>query len=96
MVDVPERPEADYQVEQAIAVFCMATRSRQYAGFTATPMPITVANITDVVVAHDIMIPRSILDACVFAIDDAWLKALEEDKQDGGTDVEPPSSDRYE
>ena len=56
-------------------------------------MPITVANITDVVVAHDIMIPRSILDACVFAIDDAWLKALEEDKQDGGTDVESPSSD---
>lgn len=63
----------------------MASRSRQYAigaagGF---PLPLSVADITAVVDAHPSPLPREELDACVFALDAAFLESLNEKPKAG-------------
>ena len=49
-------------------VFILATRARRYVEQQA--LPLTVRDITDVVEAHPIDMPREMLDYIIFALDD--------------------------
>ena len=73
-LDVPPEPDVDYVIRAAITVFYYASRGRSYlGGMSIIPLPISVKDITNVVHAHPTFIDRSILDPCVFAIDDEFL-----------------------
>ena len=43
------------------------------------PLPLGVADITNTLNAHPVLLEREILDSCVFAIDDIFLKDLQQD-----------------
>lgn len=49
-------------------VFILASRARRYS--ESQPLPLTVRDITDVVEAHPIDMPREMLDYIIFALDD--------------------------
>jgi len=42
------------------------------------PLPLSVADISDVLAAHPSPLPRGELDACLFALDAAFLDGLDE------------------
>lgn len=54
--------------QQIVQVFILASRARRYV--EAQPLPLSVRDITDVVEAHPIDMPREILDYIIFALDD--------------------------
>ena len=74
-VDVPHEPETNIVIDNIIHVFYLASRARRYiGGMAVSPLPLSVADINDVLMAHHCYTDRETLDACVFAIDDEWLK----------------------
>ena len=62
-------------------VFILATRARRYVEQQA--LPLTVRDITDVVEAHPIDMPREILDYIIFALDDKERSEQSKPKSDG-------------
>ena len=80
-----EEPETDYFIEYILDVFAKAGRGRGYYG-GMSPMPLTVGNISEVVNVYPSMISREILDDCIFALDNEWIKEYGKpsDKPDGG------------
>ena len=74
-VDVPHEPETNIVIDNIIHIFYLASRSRRYiGGMAVSPLPLSVADINDVLMAHHCYTDRETLDACVFAIDDVWLQ----------------------
>lgn len=74
-VDVPHEPETNIVIDNIIHVFYLASRARRYiGGMAVSPLPLSVADINDVLMAHHCYTDRETLDACVFAIDDEWLQ----------------------
>lgn len=67
-LELPEPPEFDSITQQIVQVFILASRARRYV--EAQPLPLSVRDITDVVEAHPIDMPREILDYIIFALDD--------------------------
>lgn len=65
---MPEPPQFDSITQQIVQVFILASRARRYV--EAQPLPLSVRDITDVVEAHPIDMPREILDYIIFALDD--------------------------
>ena len=73
-LDIPSEPSSDYDVYAVINTFYLANRGRGYlSGMAVSPLPLSVRDISDVLMAHPVMIERDVLDACVFAIDDIYL-----------------------
>ena len=67
-MELPEPPQFDSVTQQIVQVFILASRARRYV--EAQPLPLTVRDITDVVEAHPIDMPREMLDYIIFALDD--------------------------
>lgn len=67
-LDVPEPPSFDASIQDVIQTFYLVDRGRNYT--EGQPLPISVKNITDVVEAHPIDMPRGMLDYIIFALDD--------------------------
>ncbi|MGP5296808.1 hypothetical protein ACTXL0_07230 [Psychrobacter faecalis] len=67
-MELPEPPQFDSITQQIIQTFILASRARRY--IEAHPLPLTVRDITDVVEAHPIDMPREMLDYIIFALDD--------------------------
>lgn len=67
----PEPPQFDGDIQSIIETYYLATRGRSYVD--GQPLRLSVRNITDVVEAHPVSIPRSILDGVIFSIDDIVL-----------------------
>jgi hypothetical protein len=67
-MDVPEPPSFDMNIQTILQTFYLASRARNY--IEGQPLPISVRDITDVVYAHPVELPRSMLDPIIFAIDD--------------------------
>ena len=65
---IPEPPQFDGTTQQIIQTFILATRARQY--IEGNPLPLSVRDISDVVTAHPIDVPRGTLDYIIFALDD--------------------------
>lgn len=64
----PEPPKFDSDVQSIIETYHLAARGRNYV--EGSPLPLSVKDVTNVIEAHPIAIPRSILDGVIFAIDD--------------------------
>lgn len=77
---IPDRPDADYDSYTLIELFLYASRGRQViSGMSGTePRPITVCNITDVLVAHESPLTRQTLDPLMFELDQIYLEHLDE------------------
>ncbi len=67
-LEPPEPPQFDSDIQSIIETYHLAARGRGY--IDGQPLRLNVRNITDVVEAHPVAIPRSILDGVIFAIDD--------------------------
>lgn len=67
-MELPEPPQFDSITQQIVQVFILAIRARRYV--EQQPLPLTVRDITDVVEAHPIDMPREMLDYIIFALDD--------------------------
>ena len=67
-LEPPEPPQFDSITQQIVQVFILASRARRYV--EQQPLPLTVRDITDVVEAHPIDMPREMLDYIIFALDD--------------------------
>lgn len=65
---MPQPPEFDSDIQSIIEVYYLTARARRYVEGNA--LPLTVRDITDVVNAHPVNVPRSILDEIIFALDD--------------------------
>ncbi|WP_156629279.1 hypothetical protein [Faucicola atlantae] len=64
----------DYQTYSIISTFYLACRGRSYlSGMSVIPLPLSVLDITNTINAHPVLLERSVLDACVFALDDVYL-----------------------
>lgn len=73
-IDVPIEPPTDCTTHEIISTFYLAMRGRSYiGGMTVIPLPLSVRDINDVLVAHAVSIDRELLDGCVFALDDVYL-----------------------
>ena len=76
MSSEPEKvePPTDYFINHIINVFELASRSRPYSsGMAAIPLPLSTKDITNVVEARPVPLPREVLDTVVFEIDNYWL-----------------------
>lgn len=80
---LPEPPTYDVTTQQVIQAFILISRARRY--IEGSPLPLTVRDITDVVTAHPIDMPRNILDYIIFALDEIVLSEKQKlkDKPDG-------------
>lgn len=67
-MQIPEPPDYDIDIQSIIETYQFVARGRNYSD--GQPLRISVRNITDVIEAHPVAIPRSILDGVIFAIDD--------------------------
>lgn len=86
---MPDEPPTSYDISAIIGTFYLASRGRAYiSGMAVMPMPLSVTNITDVLVAHPVDLERELLDTCVFAIDDIWLAedVKDDEKSDDDSD----------
>lgn len=80
-LEVPNEPPTDFIISQIIKVFRLANRGRSYiSGMAVMPLPLSVENITSVLIAHPSPLDRMTLDAAIFAIDDAWLSQVNDNK----------------
>lgn len=78
-LDIPIEPSSDYEVYAVINTFYLANRGRGYlSGMAVSPLPLSVRDINDVLMAHHVMLERDVLDGCVFAIDDIYLSESNE------------------
>ena len=77
---IPEPPPFDSDIQSIIDVYYLASRGRVYA--EGQPLPLSVRNVTEVIEAHPIDIPRSMLDYIIFAIDDLMLSEQRKAKSD--------------
>ena len=78
-LDIPIEPSSDYEVYAVINTFYLANRGRGYlSGMAVSPLPLSVRDINDVLMAHPVMLERDVLDGCVFAIDDIYLSESNE------------------
>ena len=78
-LDIPIEPSSDYDVYAVINTFYLANRGRGYlSGMAVSPLPLSVRDISDVLMAHPVMLDRDVLDGCVFAIDDIYLSEANE------------------
>lgn len=78
-LDVPNEPPTDYDTHAVISTFYLANRGRGYlSGMAVSSLPLSVRDISDVLMAHPVMIDRDVLDGCVFAIDDIYLSEASE------------------
>ena len=80
-MELPEPPQFDSITQQIVQVFILASRARRYV--EAQPLPLTVRDITDVVDAHPIDMPREILDYIIFALDDKERSEQQKNKSNG-------------
>ena len=86
-LDVPVEPSSDYDVYAVINTFYLANRGRGYlSGMAASPLPLSVRDITHVLTAHHVLIERDVLDACVFAIDDIYISESNEKAEKASED----------
>lgn len=69
---MPEPPQFDSDIQSIIEIYHFSARARRYIEGCA--LPLTVGDITDVVNAHPVNVPRSILDEIIFALDDLVLQ----------------------
>ena len=77
---MPSEPVSDYFTYSIINTFYWASRGRSYvSGMAVKPLPLGVADITNTLNAHPVLLEREIIDSCVFAIDDIFLKDLQQD-----------------
>lgn len=73
-LEVPIEPPTDCTTHEIISTFYLAMRGRSYiGGMTVMPLPLSVRDINDVLVAHEVSIDRELLDSCVFALDDIYM-----------------------
>ena len=78
-LDVPNEPPTSYDIHAVISTFYLANRGRGYlSGMAVSSLPLSVRDISDVLMAHPVMIDRDVLDGCVFAIDDIYLSEASE------------------
>ncbi|WKM72891.1 hypothetical protein Q2T70_03850 [Klebsiella oxytoca] len=57
---------------EILNAYAMISRSRQYAGMSGVPLPISQHDIERYLSSHSILIDRSEFDAAILALDDAW------------------------
>ena len=67
-IEIPQPPTYDDISQQIIQTFILVKRARRYV--EVQPLPLSVRDITDVVEAHPIDMPRGMLDYIIFALDD--------------------------
>lgn len=80
-LQAPDEAETDGFVRAVLGTFYLASRGRSYiGGMSVMPMPLSVKDITDVLDAHPVFVDRSILDPCIFAIDDSYLSEVNKSK----------------
>ena len=73
-LSVADEAPTDYYTHAIINLFWLANRGRGYlSGMTVSPLPLTVKDISDVLQAYPIDLPRDWVDKAVFAIDDEYL-----------------------
>lgn len=88
--EIPPAPAVDYESSVILNTFYFVARSRNISVGISQPiyLKLTVKDITDVVDAHDVCLPRSLLDPCIFAIDDIFLERANkiESNADGNDD----------
>lgn len=77
---MPEQPEYDHVAQKIVQTYILATRERRYVN--GQPIPLAVSDITNVIEAHPVGVPRSVIDYAIFAIDDLALSELKDSKAD--------------
>ena len=86
-LDIPIEPSSDYDVYAVINTFYLANRGRGYlSGMAVSPLPLSVRDINNVLMAHPVMLERDVLDGCVFAIDDIYLSESNEKAEKASED----------
>ena len=71
---IADEAPTDYYTHAIINTFWLANRGRAYvSGMAVSPLPLTVKNISDVLEAYPIDLPRDWVDKAVFGIDDEYL-----------------------
>ena len=69
----------DYWVNAVIETFWLASRGRSYLSAMAIiPLPLTVAQISDVLAVYPLPFYREWIDKAVFAIDDEYLSMVQD------------------
>lgn len=71
---IADEAPTDYYTHAIINTFWLANRGRAYvSGMAVSPLPLTVKDISDVLQAYPIDLPRDWVDKAVFGIDDEYL-----------------------
>ncbi|MFH8134216.1 hypothetical protein ABU178_08520 [Pantoea osteomyelitidis] len=68
---MPE-PEIDAVTGEILKAYGVISRSRKFAGMSAVPLPLTLADIDRYLSSRTLLIDRQELDTAIFALDDAW------------------------
>lgn len=79
-LQLPEPPTYDIDIQDIIETYYLVVRGRNY--IDGQPMGLSVKDITEVVTAHPVAIPRDVLDKVIFAIDDMVLSEKRKPRQD--------------
>lgn len=68
-------------VGEIIEAYRVISRSRNYAGMAASPLPLSLSDIEQYLSSRPVLIDRSEFDAAIFALDDAELQAFSEKQE---------------
>jgi len=75
---VPPEPQLDSVVGEIIEAYRVISRSRNYAGMAASPLPLSLSGIEQYLSSRPLLIDRDEFDAAIFALDDAELQSFAE------------------
>lgn len=78
---MPEAPEIDGVTAEILEAYAYISRSRQYVGMVGAPSPIPPSAITEYLDRYPSAICREEFDAAVFALDDQFRKAWDEEHE---------------
>lgn len=73
-MELPNEVVGDLISDNCIQIFVLANRQRRYIDGIA--LPLSVRDISDVCDHYRYYVPRWLLDAVVFALDDIWLDSF--------------------
>ncbi|WP_241622687.1 hypothetical protein [Rosenbergiella australiborealis] len=71
-----KEPEIDELTGIILSAYAVISRSRQYVGMEATPLPLSLSDIDVYLRSRPLQINRELFEQAIFALDDSYRSGL--------------------
>uniref|UniRef100_UPI001F4DBF1A hypothetical protein n=1 Tax=Rosenbergiella australiborealis TaxID=1544696 RepID=UPI001F4DBF1A len=78
-----KEPEIDELTGIILSAYAVISRSRQYVGMEATPLPLSLSDIDVYLRSRPLQINRELFEQAIFALDDVYREEVMKGERDG-------------